>query len=130
MTVRHIAALVLFVVAAGFVWVALLTPLRAAEIAELDAEAQRLGEEWNQVTTSGGSGNLLSTDERAQQLLEQSNEAFAAARDLEPPLDPLQALGAALLAVAGGVAVWPPRSAGTTSRGEQVEQPSAAPTTA
>lgn len=102
MTPRRIAASVLFVVAAGLVWAALLTPLRSAEIAELDAEAQRLGEAWNEATDS-----LLDSNEESERLLRESNEAFTAARDLEPPLDPFQALGGALLTIAGGIALWP-----------------------
>lgn len=101
-TARRIAAASCFVAALALVWVAALTPLRSAEIAELDAEAQRLGVEWAEATDS-----LLDENAESQRLLRESNEAFAAARDLEPPLDPLQALGFGLLAVAGGVALWP-----------------------
>jgi hypothetical protein len=109
-TARRIAAIALFCVTAGLAWIALLTPLRSNEIAELDAEAQRLGEEWNEVSTSGGSGNLLGGDDERARELQESNQAYAAARDLEPPLDPLQALGGALLAASGGIALWPGRS--------------------
>ena len=114
MTARRIVASLLFLVAAGLVWVALLTPLRSAEIAERDAEAQRLAEAWNEATDS-----LLDSNEESERLLRESNEAFAAARDLEPPLDPLQALGGALLAVAGGIALWPTSSRDVAQPGSQ-----------
>ena len=97
MTARRLAAAVCFAAALVLLGVAALTPLRAGSVAELDAEAQRLGEEWAAATDA---------DESAR-LLRESNEAFARARDLEPPLAPLRALGFALLAVAGGVALWP-----------------------
>jgi hypothetical protein len=99
---RRATALLLFIVAAGFVWIAALTPLRSAEIAELDAEARQLGEEW-----AARPGNLSGEDEQAERLVRESNERFREARALEPPLDPIAALGAGLLAVSGGVALWP-----------------------
>ena len=102
MTARQIAASLLFLVAAGFVWIAALTPLRADAIAEFDAEAQRLGEEWR----DAGDG-LLDENEERDQLLQASNDAFTQARDLEPPLGPGQAIGFSLIALAGGVALWP-----------------------
>lgn len=98
MTARRTAAVACFLAALVLTGVAALTPLRSSEIAELDAEAQRLGEAWAASTDSDG---------ESERLLRESNEAFAAARDLEPPLDPLRALGFGLLAVAGGVALWP-----------------------
>lgn len=104
MTARRIAASVCFVAAVALVWVAALTPLRAAEIEELDAEAQELGEAWRDA-----SENLLEESEERDRLLAESNAAFSAARDLEPPLGPAQAIGFALLALAGGVALWPSR---------------------
>lgn len=97
MTARRIAAAACFLVALVLAGVAALTPLRSTAIAELDAEAQRLGEAWAASTD----------DEESERLLRESNDAFAAARDLEPPLAPLRALGFGLLAVAGGVALWP-----------------------
>ena len=127
MTPRRIAAVALFVIATGLVWIALLTPIRSGEIAALDAEAQRLGEEWNEVTSSSGSGNLLSNDDRARELLEESNAAYAEARDLEPPLDPLEALGGALLATSAGIALWPNRS-GATGEDGAPDQEEDAPT--
>ncbi len=102
MTARRIAAAACFAAALALLWVAALTPLRSAEIDALDAEAQRLGEAWAE-----GTDSLLDSDAESERLLRESNEAFSAARDLEPPLAPLQALGFALLATAGGVALWP-----------------------
>lgn len=102
MTARQIAASLLFLVAAGLLWVAVLTPLRADAIAEFDAEAQRLGEEWRDAGE-----DLLDENEERARLLEASNDAFSQARDLEPPLGPVQAIGFALIAIAGGVALWP-----------------------
>lgn len=125
MTARRGAALLLAAVAATLVGVALLTPLRASEIAALDAEAQELGEEWNRATVEDD-GNLLSTNERAQELLEQSNEAYAAARALEPPLAPTQALGLALLAAAAGIAVWPTTGTGSPDTAGPADEDEAA----
>lgn len=102
MTARQIAASLLVLVAAGFLWVAALTPLRADAIAEFDAEAQRLGEQWRDAGE-----DLLDENEERDRLLEASNAAFEQARDLEPPIGPIQATGFALIALAGGVALWP-----------------------
>lgn len=96
MTARRVAAVLLLAVAAALLWIAALTPLRSAEIAALDAEAERIGREWTQ-------------DQGNEELVRQSNEAYDAARALEPPLGPLTALGAALLFGAAGAATWPGR---------------------
>lgn len=114
MTARRIAASLLLLVAAGFLWIAVLTPLRSDAIAEFDAEAQRLGEEWRDAGE-----DLLDENEERDRLLEASNAAFERARDLEPPLGPIQAIGFALIAVAGGVALWP---SSTTTEGAQPER--------
>lgn len=96
MTARRVAAVLLLTAAAGLLWIAVLTPLRSAEIDALDAEAERIGREWAQ-------------DQGNEDLVHASNEAYDAARALEPPLGPLTALGAALLFGAAGAAVWPGR---------------------
>ena len=111
MTARRIAAIVLFAITAGFLWVALLTPLRSAEVAALDAEAQRLGEAWVEATEE----DLLSTSPEVEQLLLESNESFAEARALEAPMAPLAALGSGLIAAAAGIALWPSRPRATVS---------------
>lgn len=102
MTVRHIAALLLFAAAAALVAVAALTPIRAGEIADLDAEAERIGRLWAE-------------DQGNQALARESNEFHDAARDLEPPLGVLPALGGALLFGAAGMALWPTRQAAAVS---------------
>lgn len=96
MDLPRAGALLLFAAAAALLVVAALTPLRAGQIAELDAEALRLGQEWQEA----------SGEERTS-LLKESNEAYAAARALEPPLAPLTAIGGALLLAAAGMALWP-----------------------
>ncbi len=100
MTLRRVAATACLLVALALVAVAALTPLRAADVAALDAEAQQLGADWAAATDD---------PDEAARLLRESNAAYAAARDLEPPVGPLRALGLGLLALAGGVALWPPR---------------------
>ena len=102
MTARRIASLLLFAVAAALLVVAALTPLRAGEIAELDAEAERIGRLWTE-------------DQGNAALARESNEFYDAARDLEPPLGLLPALGSALLFGSAGIALWPARDrVGTT----------------
>lgn len=96
MTARRIASVLLLAVAVALLWVAALTPLRSAEIAALDAEAERIGREWAE-------------DQGNEDLVRESNQAYNAARALEPPLGPLTALGAALLFGAAGAAIWPGR---------------------
>lgn len=119
-TARRTAAVLLFVVTLGFLWVAALTPLRSAEIAELDAEARQLGEEW-----AARPGNISGEDEEAQRLVRESNERFREARALEAPLDPIAALGGGLLALSGGIALWP-RSRGEAPDGAADDGPGVA----
>ena len=102
MTARRTGSLLLFAVAVALLAVAALTPLRAGEIAELDAEAERIGRLWAE-------------DQGNEALAQESNEFHDRARDLEPPLGPVSALGGALLFGAAGTALWPSRRADETS---------------
>lgn len=125
-TARRAAAALLLIVTVGFLWVAALTPLRSAEIAELDAEALRLGQEW-----ADNPNNISAEDDEAEQLRIESNERFAQARALEPPLDPIAALGGGLLALSGAIALWPSRSSDADPEPEAAEgqPPASADTT-
>jgi hypothetical protein len=98
MSARRTAAAIAVVIALGFLVVAALTPLRADRVAELDARAYELGQQWAQ-------------DQGNDALAQESNEFFDRARALEAPLAPTTALGAALLALAVGSALRPGRGA-------------------
>ncbi len=99
MTVRRTLSVLALIGVAAMLFLAALTPLRSSQIGELDAEARRLGEQWTQ-------------DQGNEALAIESNEFYNEARALEPPLEPIVALGIAMLLGAVAVAAWPKRAVG------------------
>lgn len=93
MTTRRVLSGIAAVAAAIMVAVALFGFVR---IRQLDAEAERIGRLWAE-----DRGNTA--------LVEESNESYTAARELEEqlPLGPIGLAGLGLLTGAAAIALWP-----------------------